>query len=129
MTNKYQEALDDEMLNDIHHVNRQTIREALQAGAEGRILPRLDGYSPNQLEWCYSDEGVFCAFKAFDNKKSWKELNRFEDYIFGEGETPAEAIQNAIDKIGRCSKCGVRGEEYFDWSGNCLVCEDEDDTR
>lgn len=26
-----------------------------------------------------------------------------------------------------CKKCGSKGEQYFDWNGNCLVCEDEND--
>ncbi len=46
MTNKYQEALDDFILDAGMGSHYNTVIEALQAGAEGRILPKpLGRYS------------------------------------------------------------------------------------
>lgn len=59
-----------------------TIGKALQAGAEGRILPKL----PKNYQFLRSAIGVGLKGKS-----------GFEYYF---AEPPAEAMQDAIDKIG-----------------------------
>lgn len=107
MTNKYQETLSSmrlfetryksiepqdsydplavafaNCLSALEQKDRKTIIEALQAGAEGRILPKL----PEKYKIFRSAIGI-----------GLKEGLGFEYYF---SDTPAEAMQNAIDKIG-----------------------------
>jgi hypothetical protein len=100
MTNEYQEALDVMLqLETSWCVDKvvirkgstyNVIREALQAGAEGRILPKLPERCNVRLYKDMDDDYWCIRIKVGDELV--RELET--------GATPAEAMQNAIDKIG-----------------------------
>lgn len=104
MTNKYQEALDatyrilftggdkEKPIVQVPLSYYEMMREALQAGAEGRILPKLpEGWLLDQVSYVYdNDLGMFC-YKCSINVGG-KEINTW-------AATIAQAMQNAVEKI------------------------------